>query len=283
VNELEALRRRDFLGGGLALAGVGLLTGCGLLTPAGQGPVRVSWVGYLSGAGGREHFGTFRQGIEEHGYVVGRTIEVEFRDAEGQLDRLTVLAAELVRLPVDELVADGSSEVRAAIVATGTIPIVMAQSASPVEEGFVASLARPGGNVTGLTGASRELIGKRLELIKTTLPAVSRVGVIWGDVEPKLPWRAITDSSFVIDRNALDAQGDPASPPAKWGDRCPSAPLPDLRHGAATLLLSPRQDLTTIQTILGNSSFQITADFYTHLLPQAQERAMDRLHQLLAE
>jgi putative ABC transport system substrate-binding protein len=134
-------------------------------------------IGYLSSGSEQERADGFRQGLEEAGYVEGRTIVVERR--EGQLDRLSELAAELIRLPVDVLVASGAAAVAASMRATSTIPIVMANSASPVEDGFVASLARPGGNVTGLTSLSRELIGKRLELFKEAVPGVSRVGVLW--------------------------------------------------------------------------------------------------------
>jgi putative ABC transport system substrate-binding protein len=171
--------RRQFLRGGLALAGLGLLAGCGLPPPSAEKPARMPRVGYLWGGGGQEWAEAFRQALAEHGYVEGRTVVVEWRDVGGQADRLAELAADLVRLPVDVLVADGASATRAAREATDAIPIVMAQSPSPVEDGLVASLARPGGNVTGLTGISRELIGKRLELLKEAAPGVSRVGVLW--------------------------------------------------------------------------------------------------------
>ena len=165
--------------GSLALAGLGLLAGCGLLAPPAGRPARIPRVGYLSGGGGQEWADAFRQALAELGYVDGQTVAFEWRGGEGQLDRLPDLAAELVRLPVDVLVADGNAAVVAAMRATSTIPIVMANSASPVEDGFVASLARPGGNVTGLTSLSRELIGKRLEVVKEAVPGLSRVGVLW--------------------------------------------------------------------------------------------------------
>jgi putative ABC transport system substrate-binding protein len=103
---------------------------------------------------------------------------VEWRSADA-LDRLPALAAELAGMPVDALVASGAGPIRAAMRATSTIPIVMTQTNDPVEDGFVASLARPGGNVTGQTSIARELIGKRLEVLRQALPSVSRVGVIW--------------------------------------------------------------------------------------------------------
>jgi putative tryptophan/tyrosine transport system substrate-binding protein len=120
----------------------------------------------------------FGEGLAELGYVDGSTVTVEWRSADA-LDRLPALAAELVGIPVDVLVASGAGPIRAAMRATSTIPIVMTQTNDPVEDGFVASLARPGGNVTGQTSIARELIGKRLEVLRQTLPSVSRVGVIW--------------------------------------------------------------------------------------------------------
>jgi putative ABC transport system substrate-binding protein len=172
--------RRRFLRGSLALASLGLLSGCASLPLGPRRPARLPRVGYLhSSSAWQDRVDGFRQGLADHGYVEGRNIVVEWRDPEGQLDRLPGLAAELVGLPVDVLVASGGSAIRPLKDATATIPIVMAMSFAPVEAGFVASLARPGGNVTGLTHISRELIGKRLELFKAAVPGLSRVGVLW--------------------------------------------------------------------------------------------------------
>ena len=120
----------------------------------------------------------FRQGLRELGYEEGRNISIEYRWAEGRDERLPGLAAELVRLKVDVIVA-GAGAVEAAKHATTTIPIVMPVSGDPVRAGLVASLGRPGGNITGLTSLSGELPGKWLELLKETLPRVSRVAVLW--------------------------------------------------------------------------------------------------------
>jgi ABC-type uncharacterized transport system substrate-binding protein len=117
----------------------------------------------------------FRQGLRELGYVEGRNVTVEYRSAEGNVDRLSELAADLVRLKVNCIVTAGSSPTRAAKQATGTIPIIMTNSTDPVSEGFIASLARPGGNITGLTNLSADLAGKRLELLKEAIPKLSRV------------------------------------------------------------------------------------------------------------
>jgi putative ABC transport system substrate-binding protein len=119
----------------------------------------------------------FRQGLRELGYVEGKNIIIEFRSAEGKLDRLPAVAAELVRLKVDIIVTPGAAGTRAAKEATVTIPIVMTQVGDPVGSGFVASLARPGGNITGLSTLAPELSGKRLELLKEVVPKLSRVAV----------------------------------------------------------------------------------------------------------
>jgi putative ABC transport system substrate-binding protein len=120
-----------------------------------------------------------RQGLREHGYVEGKNIVIEYRSTEGKLDRVQEIAAELVRLNVACIITAGATPTRAAKQATGTIPIVMAAGDDPVALGFVSSLARPGGNVTGLTSLSADLTGKRLELIKEVIPKLSLVGILW--------------------------------------------------------------------------------------------------------
>ena len=120
----------------------------------------------------------FRQGLRELGYVEGQNIAIEQRYADGVLGRLPALAAELIRLPVDVLVVDGSPTVTAAQAATMAIPIVFTLVSDPVTSGFVASLARPGGNITGLSNNSNELSPKRLQLLKEAVPAASRIAVL---------------------------------------------------------------------------------------------------------
>jgi putative ABC transport system substrate-binding protein len=120
----------------------------------------------------------FRQGLRELGYVEGKNIIIEWRFADGKLDRVPGLVAELVRLKVDLIVTGGSFATGAAKEATSTIPVVMAQDSDPVGNGYVASLARPGGNITGLSTLAPELSGKQLELLKETIPKLSRVAVI---------------------------------------------------------------------------------------------------------
>jgi len=121
----------------------------------------------------------FRQGLRELGYVEGQNIIIEYRYAEGRAERLPDLAAELVSLKVDVIVAGGTLAPLAAKQATRTIPIVLAAAGDPVGTGLVPSLAKPGGNVTGLSNLSRELTAKRLQLLKEIVPGLSRVAVLW--------------------------------------------------------------------------------------------------------
>ncbi len=126
----------------------------------------------------------FRQGLRERGYIEGKNIVIEYRYGEGKLDRVPPLAAELVRLKLDVIVTGGPTDTRAAKQATTTLPIVMAQDSDPVGSGFIASLARPGGNVTGLSTLAPELSGKQLELLKEIVPKLSRVAVLGNSTEP---------------------------------------------------------------------------------------------------
>jgi ABC-type uncharacterized transport system substrate-binding protein len=129
----------------------------------------------------------FRQGLRDLGYVEGKSIVIEWRYAEGNPDRLPALAAELVRLKVDVIVTAGPAATRPAKEATGTIPIVMGFDNDPVGSAFVASLARPGGNITGLSTLAPEISGKQLELLKEIVPKLSRVAVIGTSTEPGNP------------------------------------------------------------------------------------------------
>jgi putative ABC transport system substrate-binding protein len=126
----------------------------------------------------------FRHGLRELGYAEGDNIVIEYRYGEGKLDRIPPLAVELVRIKVDVIVTTGPTDTRAAKQATTAIPIVMAQDSDPVGSGFVASLARPGGNITGLSTLSPELSGKQLELLKEIVPTLSRVAVLGNSTGP---------------------------------------------------------------------------------------------------
>jgi putative ABC transport system substrate-binding protein len=138
---------------------------------------RIPRVGVLSPSAD-SFLSALRQGLRELGYIEGRNISLEYRSAEGRAERLPELAAELVRLKVDVIVTITPPGVRAAKQATSTIPIVMGAVDDAVEQGFVASLARPGGNITGASSLNPELSGKRLELLKEAFPKVSRVAVL---------------------------------------------------------------------------------------------------------
>src|ERR1043166_2493529 len=126
----------------------------------------------------------FRQGLRDLGYLEGKNIIIEWRSSEGKLERRSEIAAELVRLKVDVIVSAGPTVSRALKEATSTIPIVMAQDPDPVGSGFVASLARPGGNITGLASLSSENSGKQLELLKEILPKLSHVAIIGNSTTP---------------------------------------------------------------------------------------------------
>jgi putative tryptophan/tyrosine transport system substrate-binding protein len=142
----------------------------------------------------------FRQALKELGYMEGKNIAIEYRYAEGKADRLPFLAAELVGLKVDVIVSSSTPSVLAAKQATNTIPIVFVSIADPVASGLVASLARPGGNITGLSIVAVELSGKRLELLKEAVPNIARVAFLWNSANPaQAPqWREAQAAAQVL-------------------------------------------------------------------------------------
>jgi putative ABC transport system substrate-binding protein len=174
--------------------------GAGALAWAGaaraQAPAKVRRIGLLSPfspsdtALGHQ---AFRQGLRDLGWVEGKNINIEYRYAEGRSDRLPDLAADLVRLKVDVIVASDNADALVAQKATRTIPIVMASAGDPVATGLVESLARPGGNVTGLSQMTVEMVGKRLELLREMVPKLSRVAVLWNPqgAAATLNWKEI--------------------------------------------------------------------------------------------
>ena len=144
-------------------------------------PKDLPQIGYLSASSASAaspRTEAFRRGLRELGYVEGKNVVLEFRYADGHFDRIPALVSELIRLNVDIIVTAGPSLTGPVRKATSTIPIVMTNDSDPVGSGFVASLARPGGNVTGLTGLARELSGKRLELLKEMFPKLSRAAIL---------------------------------------------------------------------------------------------------------
>ncbi|MFO1302475.1 MAG: ABC transporter substrate-binding protein [Burkholderiales bacterium] len=170
---MDRVQRRDFL------LAAGALLATPLAARAQQAP-RIARIGYLTPnlAAGPHLRDAFRQGLRDLGYVERRNVVIELRDAEGKLDWLPALADELVALKVDVILAEGGTlGPRVAMRATTTIPIVFV-AGDPVGSGLVASLARPGGNVTGLSNLSAEVVGKRLELLKQAVPRIDRVAVL---------------------------------------------------------------------------------------------------------
>ena len=159
-----------------------LALGAAPLAAEAQQAAKVARIGYLSPNLASSPYlrNAFLQGLRDLGYVEGRNVVIEYRDAEGKLERLPALAAELVALKVDVILVGGGTRVTlAAMQATRTIPIVFTGVGDPVDSGLVTSLARPGGNVTGLSSLGPELIGKRLELLKQAVPGVDRVAVLF--------------------------------------------------------------------------------------------------------
>ena len=177
--------RRQLLQGSLALAGFILLSGCDTPGPPVAKPRRIGFLAVGSREGRAFLIDGFLQGLRERGYVEGQNIVIEYRFSDDRNDRLPELAAELVALKVKLILASGTPASFAAKQATSTIPIVMGGiAANPVETGLIASLARPGGNVTGMSMMSSQLSGKRLELLKEIVPGLARVAVFWNPPNP---------------------------------------------------------------------------------------------------
>jgi putative tryptophan/tyrosine transport system substrate-binding protein len=190
-------KRREFLQGSLALAGFGLLAGCELPPFPIQRAARVPRIGFLA-VGTREgrapQIAGLLQGLRELGYEEGKTIQIEYRFSEDRNERLPELAAELVALGVDLIVASGSPASFAARDATTAIPIVMGSlAAHPVETGLIQSLAHPGGNITGMTEMTSQLSVKWLELLKEVVPGLTRVAAFWNPDNPSYgpAWREL--------------------------------------------------------------------------------------------
>jgi len=149
----------------------------------GQEPKNVPRIGFVGASGTinnpRSNFNVFQRGLRDLGYVDGKNILVEYRNAEGKLDLIPILVDELVQLKIDVLVTTNPIAIRTAKQATKTIPIVMVSSADPVATGIVDNLARPSGNITGISLLARDLSGKRLELLTEAIPGVRHIGVLW--------------------------------------------------------------------------------------------------------
>jgi len=175
---------------------------------------KVPRIGYLTAtslSSNVARIDAFRQGQRQLGYVEGKNILIEWRSGEGKLERQGELAAELVRLKVDVIITSGPTITRAAKEATVTIPIVMAFDSDPIGNGFIASLARPGGNITGLSALAPELSGKQLELLKEIVPKLSRVAVLGNSSEPANPKTLkeieLAAGAFGVQLQSLDVLG----------------------------------------------------------------------------
>jgi putative ABC transport system substrate-binding protein len=186
------------------LAGIGLLTGCGVLPSLTRQTAKVPRVGWLSpgsGTSDESFLASFHDGLRELGWVVGQNIAIESRWADGRFERLPDLAAELVQLKVDVIVASVTQASLAAKHATGTIPIVMVGVGDPLGSGLVASLAHPGGNVTGPSSMLADVSGKQLALLRETVPDASRVAVLWNPANPV--WHAAASRETEVAARAL--------------------------------------------------------------------------------
>jgi putative tryptophan/tyrosine transport system substrate-binding protein len=179
---------------------------------------RIGILETISADRNRPNMSALLTGLREHGYIEGQTLQIEYRSADGQDDRFPALAAELVRLRPDVIVTRGTPATRAAKEATGTIPIVFTAIGEPIGAGVIPTLARPGGNVTGLSAFATELAGKRMELLKEVAPAIARVGFLHNMGNPVAPpeWRAIEPAAEAlgISVELFDVRREPDIAPA---------------------------------------------------------------------
>jgi putative ABC transport system substrate-binding protein len=216
----------------------------GLFSPVAaeaQQAAKVARIGYLAinlAASPHQHE-AFRQGLRDLGYVEGRNLVIEYRDAEGKFERLPALAAELVALKVDVILAVSTPAALAAKQATRTIPIVFGGAGDPVASGLVTGLARPGGNVTGLSILAPELVGKCLEQLKQAVPGVSRVAVLWhpGAMGERMDKDMLKEADVAARALGVRLQFVEARGPADF-DRAFSD-MTRARAGALTVLASP--------------------------------------------
>ena len=242
---VDAWSRREFLRAATVAGTAGFL-GFGSEAAAAQQPAGIPRIGILVQGTASSYsplFEAFRQRLRELGYVEGKNIVIEYRDAEGKLERLPDLAAELVRLKVDVIVTAGGGAILAAKKASATIPIVFAFASDPVGEGLVSSLARPGGNITGLSIMAPDLNGKRLELLKEAFPKAARVAFLWesGGSRGNLP---LTEMEAAAKALGVKLQ----SLPVRSLDDFESAFARAKQEGAQALITNPNTLITTQRT-----------------------------------
>ena len=243
IRQSKIQNQKSKMGGDLSLSHSHFAM-CGAVAQA-QQPARIPRIGILiapSASFFSARVEAFRQRLRELGYVEGKNIVIEYRYAEGKLERLPDLAAELVRLKVDVIVTTGARAILAAKKASATIPIVFAGAGDPVGTGLVSSLARPGGNITGLSLMAPDLDGKRLELLKEAFPKVARVAFLWqsGGTRGNL---ALTDMEAAAKALGLKL----LSLPVRSLDDFDSAFARAKRDGAQALITTPGALITTQQ------------------------------------
>jgi len=205
------MRRREFI----AMVGGAAASSLGGMVDVRSQAARVYRIGILETVPAEvnvDNLAALRRGLREHGYVEGQNLRIEYRSAEGRADQFPDLAAELVRLGVDLIVTRGTPAARAAKTATATIPVVMAAIGEPLGVGVVASLAHPGGNVTGLSAFVTELSGKRIELLKETFPSIAHVGLLQNMGNPVSPpqWEAtqVAAKELSVSAELFDVRSD---------------------------------------------------------------------------
>jgi len=230
-----------------------------------QQAAKIPRIGYMSGTGDLSNPGAnteaFRQGLRDLGYIEGKNIIlVEYRYIEGKRDQLPRITAELVQLKIDVLVVTNPASTRAAKQATKTIPIVMVTTNDPVATGLVSSLPRPGGNITGITRLTRELSGKRLELFKEAVPAISRLAVLWtkGSTRTSVKDNEPAARALKIQLQSLEVK----------------SPDPDL-EGAFQAAVKGRADalITIVNTLLDPYTKRIADLAIKNRLPSMYERS----------
>lgn len=225
-----------------------------------QQSAKIPRIGYVGGTDDPRTPGpfvdAFRQGLGDLGYIEGRNILIEYRSAEGKQDRYPSLVTELVQLKVDVLVSAIPGVIRAAKQSTKTIPIVMVTPVDPVATGLVDSLARPGGNVTGITRLTQELSGKRLELLKEVVPGIPRVGVLWTQGTTGLKDHEAAARALKIQLQSLEVRG----------------PNPDLEGAFQAAAKGRTSALITVRNpVLNRQRKQIAALAIKNRLPSMYE------------
>lgn len=214
-----------------------------------QPPGKVVRIGYLAPIAHAEREAAFREALSKLGYVEGRNLKIEYRSGDGNFERLPGLAAELVRLNVDVIVAVVTQATLAAKGATSTIPIVMVAVGDPVSAGLVASLARPGSNVTGNSGSTVDVVGKQLELLREVLPRVSRVAVLWNPTNPVFQALQLKEAKAAAARLRIELQ-------------LVEAKRPDALESAFQTIAAARPDAVLV---MGDPMFTTRAEQIAHL------------------